>query len=157
MFVYYIPDESTSLCYAVGVLSCLSKIPACVVKVKPKRLCRFRGVCVFIFFSMSVNFRMTCLHHNRICVAQVGRILCSYCLCISMFEFDFSTKRVYVLRISCKDLKSMLGQVNYRVPNMRFLREKFPVNFYLSNTLLSQSISLLFSPFSMILSESVDL
>ncbi|KAL4655315.1 1-phosphatidylinositol 4,5-bisphosphate phosphodiesterase gamma-1-like [Arapaima gigas] len=29
-------------------------------------------------------------------------------------------------KISCKDLKSMLGQVNYRVPNMRFLREKFP-------------------------------
>uniref|UniRef100_A0A7N9ANE7 1-phosphatidylinositol 4,5-bisphosphate phosphodiesterase gamma n=1 Tax=Mastacembelus armatus TaxID=205130 RepID=A0A7N9ANE7_9TELE len=33
---------------------------------------------------------------------------------------------VYVLRISCKDLKSMLSQVNYRVPNMRFLREKLP-------------------------------
>uniref|UniRef100_A0A8D3EFV0 1-phosphatidylinositol 4,5-bisphosphate phosphodiesterase gamma n=1 Tax=Scophthalmus maximus TaxID=52904 RepID=A0A8D3EFV0_SCOMX len=30
-------------------------------------------------------------------------------------------------RISCKDLKSMLSQVNYRVPNMRFLREKLPV------------------------------
>uniref|UniRef100_A0A671MIT7 1-phosphatidylinositol 4,5-bisphosphate phosphodiesterase gamma n=1 Tax=Sinocyclocheilus anshuiensis TaxID=1608454 RepID=A0A671MIT7_9TELE len=30
-------------------------------------------------------------------------------------------------RISCKDLKSMLCQVNYRVPNMRFLREKLPV------------------------------
>uniref|UniRef100_A0A671MDT4 1-phosphatidylinositol 4,5-bisphosphate phosphodiesterase gamma n=1 Tax=Sinocyclocheilus anshuiensis TaxID=1608454 RepID=A0A671MDT4_9TELE len=29
-------------------------------------------------------------------------------------------------RISCKDLKSMLCQVNYRVPNMRFLREKLP-------------------------------
>ncbi|XP_028308700.1 1-phosphatidylinositol 4,5-bisphosphate phosphodiesterase gamma-1 isoform X2 [Gouania willdenowi] len=29
-------------------------------------------------------------------------------------------------RISCKDLKSMLSQVNYRVPNMRFLREKIP-------------------------------
>ncbi|XP_048838622.1 1-phosphatidylinositol 4,5-bisphosphate phosphodiesterase gamma-1 [Brienomyrus brachyistius] len=29
-------------------------------------------------------------------------------------------------KISCKDLKSMLSQVNYRVPNMRFLREKFP-------------------------------
>ncbi|KAI4823686.1 hypothetical protein KUCAC02_012261 [Chaenocephalus aceratus] len=28
--------------------------------------------------------------------------------------------------ISCKDLKSMLSQVNYRVPNMRFLREKLP-------------------------------
>uniref|UniRef100_H2M039 1-phosphatidylinositol 4,5-bisphosphate phosphodiesterase gamma n=1 Tax=Oryzias latipes TaxID=8090 RepID=H2M039_ORYLA len=28
--------------------------------------------------------------------------------------------------ISCKDLKNMLSQVNYRVPNMRFLREKFP-------------------------------
>ncbi|XP_028848883.1 1-phosphatidylinositol 4,5-bisphosphate phosphodiesterase gamma-1 isoform X2 [Denticeps clupeoides] len=29
-------------------------------------------------------------------------------------------------KISCKDLKSMLGQVNYRVPNMKFLREKLP-------------------------------
>uniref|UniRef100_A0A8C1YCZ9 Phosphoinositide phospholipase C n=1 Tax=Cyprinus carpio TaxID=7962 RepID=A0A8C1YCZ9_CYPCA len=29
--------------------------------------------------------------------------------------------------ISCKDLKCMLCQVNYRVPNMRFLREKLPV------------------------------
>uniref|UniRef100_A0A8C5G6R4 Phosphoinositide phospholipase C n=1 Tax=Gouania willdenowi TaxID=441366 RepID=A0A8C5G6R4_GOUWI len=35
-------------------------------------------------------------------------------------------------RISCKDLKSMLSQVNYRVPNMRFLREKIPVTFSLS-------------------------
>ncbi|CAF91447.1 unnamed protein product, partial [Tetraodon nigroviridis] len=33
-------------------------------------------------------------------------------------------------RISCKDLKSMLSQVNYRVPNMRFLREKLPVTFF---------------------------
>uniref|UniRef100_A0AAQ5XWW2 1-phosphatidylinositol 4,5-bisphosphate phosphodiesterase gamma n=1 Tax=Amphiprion ocellaris TaxID=80972 RepID=A0AAQ5XWW2_AMPOC len=32
-------------------------------------------------------------------------------------------------RISCKDLKSMLSQVNYRVPNMKFLREKLPVTF----------------------------
>uniref|UniRef100_A0A7N6F613 1-phosphatidylinositol 4,5-bisphosphate phosphodiesterase gamma n=1 Tax=Anabas testudineus TaxID=64144 RepID=A0A7N6F613_ANATE len=38
-------------------------------------------------------------------------------------------------RISCKDLKSMLSQVNYRVPNMRFLREKLPVtSFHLSQT-----------------------
>uniref|UniRef100_A0A3B3ZUN7 1-phosphatidylinositol 4,5-bisphosphate phosphodiesterase gamma n=1 Tax=Periophthalmus magnuspinnatus TaxID=409849 RepID=A0A3B3ZUN7_9GOBI len=29
-------------------------------------------------------------------------------------------------RISCKDLKNMLSQVNYRVPNMKFLREKLP-------------------------------
>ncbi|XP_046895534.1 LOW QUALITY PROTEIN: 1-phosphatidylinositol 4,5-bisphosphate phosphodiesterase gamma-1 [Hypomesus transpacificus] len=29
-------------------------------------------------------------------------------------------------KISCKDVKSMLSQVNYRVPNMRFLREKLP-------------------------------
>lgn len=42
---------------------------------------------------------------------------------------------MYVFRISCKDLKSMLCQVNYRVPNMRFLREKLPVtSFYLSQT-----------------------
>uniref|UniRef100_A0A4W4FSF5 1-phosphatidylinositol 4,5-bisphosphate phosphodiesterase gamma n=1 Tax=Electrophorus electricus TaxID=8005 RepID=A0A4W4FSF5_ELEEL len=30
-------------------------------------------------------------------------------------------------KISCKDLKNMLCQVNYRVPNMKFLREKLPV------------------------------
>lgn len=41
--------------------------------------------------------------------------------------FDLTTECVYVFRISCKDLKSMLSQVNYRVPNMRFLREKLPV------------------------------
>uniref|UniRef100_A0A7N8Y4V2 1-phosphatidylinositol 4,5-bisphosphate phosphodiesterase gamma n=1 Tax=Mastacembelus armatus TaxID=205130 RepID=A0A7N8Y4V2_9TELE len=42
-------------------------------------------------------------------------------------------------RISCKDLKSMLSQVNYRVPNMRFLREKLPVtSFYLSQTPFAQ-------------------
>lgn len=29
-------------------------------------------------------------------------------------------------KISCKELKSMLCQVNYRVPNMKFLREKLP-------------------------------
>ncbi|XP_048879389.1 1-phosphatidylinositol 4,5-bisphosphate phosphodiesterase gamma-1-like [Brienomyrus brachyistius] len=29
-------------------------------------------------------------------------------------------------KISCKDLKNMLSQVNFKVPNMRFLREKFP-------------------------------
>uniref|UniRef100_A0A4W4FSH1 1-phosphatidylinositol 4,5-bisphosphate phosphodiesterase gamma n=1 Tax=Electrophorus electricus TaxID=8005 RepID=A0A4W4FSH1_ELEEL len=29
-------------------------------------------------------------------------------------------------KISCKDLKNMLCQVNYRVPNMKFLREKLP-------------------------------
>uniref|UniRef100_A0A671WFR5 1-phosphatidylinositol 4,5-bisphosphate phosphodiesterase gamma n=1 Tax=Sparus aurata TaxID=8175 RepID=A0A671WFR5_SPAAU len=45
--------------------------------------------------------------------------LCVYLTCISMFVFNFSTKLVYVFRISCKDLKSMLSQVNYRVPNMR--------------------------------------
>uniref|UniRef100_A0A674MAX0 1-phosphatidylinositol 4,5-bisphosphate phosphodiesterase gamma n=1 Tax=Takifugu rubripes TaxID=31033 RepID=A0A674MAX0_TAKRU len=35
-------------------------------------------------------------------------------------------------RISCKDLKNMLSQVNYRVPNMRFLREKLPVTLFSS-------------------------
>ncbi|XP_037540749.1 1-phosphatidylinositol 4,5-bisphosphate phosphodiesterase gamma-1 [Nematolebias whitei] len=29
-------------------------------------------------------------------------------------------------RISCKDLKNMLSQVNFKVPNMRFLKEKLP-------------------------------
>lgn len=46
--------------------------------------------------------------------------------------FDLLTKCVYVFRISCKDLKNMLSQVNYRVPNMRFLREKLPVTFFSS-------------------------
>lgn len=31
-------------------------------------------------------------------------------------------------RISAKDLKNMLSQVNYRVPNMRFLRERLTVS-----------------------------
>uniref|UniRef100_A0A668TUS4 1-phosphatidylinositol 4,5-bisphosphate phosphodiesterase gamma n=1 Tax=Oreochromis aureus TaxID=47969 RepID=A0A668TUS4_OREAU len=35
-------------------------------------------------------------------------------------------ERIICFLISCKDLKSMLSQVNYRVPNMRFLREKLP-------------------------------
>uniref|UniRef100_A0A8C9W5J7 Phosphoinositide phospholipase C n=1 Tax=Scleropages formosus TaxID=113540 RepID=A0A8C9W5J7_SCLFO len=30
-------------------------------------------------------------------------------------------------KISCKDLKNMLSQVNYKVPSMRFLRDKCPV------------------------------
>lgn len=59
------------------------------------------------------------LHDNRISVL----IFLAY-LCL------ISHSHVYVFRISCKDLKSMLGQVNYRVPNMRFLREKLPVTFF---------------------------
>lgn len=53
--------------------------------------------------------------------------LCVNCPHWSVFEL--MTKCAYVFRISCKDLKSMLSQVNYRVPNMRFLREKLPVTF----------------------------
>lgn len=53
--------------------------------------------------------------------------LCVNCPHLSVF--DLTTECVYVFRISCKDLKSMLSQVNYRVPNMRFLREKLPVTF----------------------------
>uniref|UniRef100_A0A8C9SBK4 1-phosphatidylinositol 4,5-bisphosphate phosphodiesterase gamma n=1 Tax=Scleropages formosus TaxID=113540 RepID=A0A8C9SBK4_SCLFO len=45
--------------------------------------------------------------------------------CLLWTPFIIYTCFLY-FRISCKDLKSMLGQVNYRVPNMRFLREKFP-------------------------------
>uniref|UniRef100_A0A3P8WZA0 Phosphoinositide phospholipase C n=1 Tax=Cynoglossus semilaevis TaxID=244447 RepID=A0A3P8WZA0_CYNSE len=45
-------------------------------------------------------------------------------------------------RISCKDLKSMLSQVNYRVPNMRFLREKLPVTSSLFINSPEQRISL---------------
>ncbi|KAG7265050.1 hypothetical protein CRUP_020177 [Coryphaenoides rupestris] len=46
-------------------------------------------------------------------------------------------------KISCKDLKSMLVQVNYRVPNMRFLREKLPFLTYLfskENTIWDASL-----------------
>lgn len=53
--------------------------------------------------------------------------LCVNCPHLSVF--DLTTECVYVFRISCKDLKSMLSQVNYRVPNMKFLREKLPVTF----------------------------
>lgn len=112
MFVCYIPDERASLCCAVRVLSSLAKIPGCVVKVKPKDSLEHEG-------RVFASFQCVCV--------QVSRSLCTYCTCMSMFVFDFSTKRVYVFRISCKDLKSMLSQVNYRVPNMRFLREKLPV------------------------------
>ncbi|KAM8830701.1 1-phosphatidylinositol 4,5-bisphosphate phosphodiesterase gamma-1 [Synchiropus picturatus] len=38
----------------------------------------------------------------------------------------YSVDRSREDRISCKDLKNMLSQVNYRVPNMKFLREKLP-------------------------------
>lgn len=69
-------------------------------------------------FSVPVNFKMTCVHHNRISVNYPH-----------LSVFDLTTDCVYVFRISCKDLKSMLSQVNYRVPNMRFLREKLPVTF----------------------------
>lgn len=34
---------------------------------------------------------------------------------------------LFFLSISAKDLKNMLSQVNYRVPNMRFLRERLTV------------------------------
>lgn len=56
--------------------------------------------------------------------------------------FDLLTKCVYVFRISCKDLKNMLSQVNYRVPNMRFLREKLPVTFFSSEQTSPISYSL---------------
>lgn len=89
---------------------------------------------------------------------QVGRHLYVYCACLSMLVLHFSTNRVYVFRISCKDLKSMLSQVNYRVPNMRFLREKLPVtSSYSPQTPLSHSISLPTSLFCMILLETRDL
>ncbi|XP_063064725.1 1-phosphatidylinositol 4,5-bisphosphate phosphodiesterase gamma-1 isoform X2 [Engraulis encrasicolus] len=38
----------------------------------------------------------------------------------------YSVNRNREEKISCKDLKNLLCQVNYRVPNMRFLREKLP-------------------------------
>uniref|UniRef100_A0A8B9TDU7 1-phosphatidylinositol 4,5-bisphosphate phosphodiesterase gamma n=1 Tax=Anas platyrhynchos TaxID=8839 RepID=A0A8B9TDU7_ANAPL len=42
-------------------------------------------------------------------------------------QIERASERVFPLclaRISAKDLKNMLSQVNYRVPNMRFLRER---------------------------------
>lgn len=90
MFVCYIPDESASLCYTVGVLSSLAKIPSCVVKVKPKTpSTSTRGVCLHSF-SVSVNFKMIFLHHNRIYVCKLVEVFCVYCACL--FVFDFSTK-----------------------------------------------------------------
>lgn len=128
MFVCYVPDERASLCYAVGVLSSPAKIPGCVVKVKPKRLrAEHERGCVFAGFQYVCKFLNDMSAPQQDLRVQVSRSPCVYCTCLSVFVFHFSTKRVYVFRISCKDLKSMLSQVNYRVPNMRFLREKLPV------------------------------
>lgn len=52
-------------------------------------------------------------------------------LIVKIFVFLF----MLCHRISCKDLKNMLCQVNYRVPNMRFLREKLPVTLVLLSLL----------------------
>lgn len=88
---------------------------------------------------------MTWVHHSRIpCVN-----------CPRLFAFDLLTECVYVFRISCKDLKSMLSQVNYRVPNMRFLREKLPVNLFCSaQTFLTLSAHF---PFTAVLVKACDL
>lgn len=120
MFVSYIPDESASLCYAVGVLSSQAKIPGAVVKVIPERQQSTKGVFFLIRFQ-----RVSHKDVSAICPV----VLLFLSTCPFMFVFYFSTKCVYVRRISCKDLKNMLSQVNYRVPNMRFLREKLPVTF----------------------------
>lgn len=62
---------------------------------------------------------------------------------------------MYVFRISCKDLKSMLSQVNYRVPNMRFLREKLPVTFSRHRPPPFLSLSAYF-PFTAVLMKAYD-
>lgn len=100
---------------------------------------------------------MIYLLHNRIYVCNLVEVHCVYCTCLSVFAFHFSTKRVYVFRISCKDLKSMLSQVNYRVPNMRFLREKLPVtSSYLSQSPFPLHLPAHF-PFNMMSLEAKDL
>lgn len=119
MFASYIPDKSTCLCYT-GVLSSLTEIPGCCSKSDAER----HGGAGLIFIckvSVGENLRMTCLHGNRISVLIV----------LTSSVFDLLSECVYVFRISCKDLKNMLSQVNYRVPNMKFLREKLPVTFFL--------------------------
>lgn len=102
----------------IRVLSSLTKIPGCVVKVRPKALSSAWGMfhCVYKFPNWNKKALRLLYMHIHVCVW-------------------FFNQPVYVFRISCKDLKSMLSQVNYRVPNMRFLREKLPVlSFHLSQT-----------------------
>uniref|UniRef100_A0A669DF33 1-phosphatidylinositol 4,5-bisphosphate phosphodiesterase gamma n=1 Tax=Oreochromis niloticus TaxID=8128 RepID=A0A669DF33_ORENI len=65
---------------------------------------------------------------------SLAEVACYHCtsirpLCLHMLHMLIRVCFIFqqnVFRISCKDLKSMLSQVNYRVPNMRFLREKLP-------------------------------
>lgn len=90
-------------------LLCL-KFLAAVVKVMQRGSARFQCVCKFSEW--------------RVCTTTTGSLLI-----VHLSVFDLTSECVYVFRISCKDLKSMLSQVNYRVPNMRFLREKLPVTF----------------------------
>lgn len=50
----------------------------------------------------------------------------------------------------------MLSQVNYRVPNMRFLREKLPVTFFSSEQTASLSHSLCHFLFTAVLVKACD-
>uniref|UniRef100_A0A4W5KLV5 1-phosphatidylinositol 4,5-bisphosphate phosphodiesterase gamma n=1 Tax=Hucho hucho TaxID=62062 RepID=A0A4W5KLV5_9TELE len=63
----------------------------------------------------------TPLQIERYTFIWLGRL--KVCVCAHL---HLCVWRCVYFRISCKDLKSMLCQVNYRVPNMKFLREKLP-------------------------------
>lgn len=108
MFFSYIPDKNRSHRYA-GIVSsgCCSKSDAEILSTTR----RIMSVCKF---------------QNDVSAPQQD--LCLKCPLLSVF--DLTPECAFVFRISCKDLKSMLSQVNYRVPNMRFLREKLPVTFF---------------------------
>uniref|UniRef100_A0A665UA87 Phosphoinositide phospholipase C n=1 Tax=Echeneis naucrates TaxID=173247 RepID=A0A665UA87_ECHNA len=86
--------------------------------------------CFVILYGTEFRLKSLSLAGNHRCKERLAYIQMLHLVevfVIFVFVLDFSTNCVYVFRISCKDLKNMLSQVNYRVPNMRFLREKLPV------------------------------
>lgn len=57
MFVCYIPDESADLCYAVGVLSCLAKIPGPSRKSEAKKDSAEHEERAFAWFQLVCKFQ----------------------------------------------------------------------------------------------------
>lgn len=154
MFVCYIPGERAGFCYTVGVLSPLAKNSRLCSKNEARK--NQQSMCLQCF-SWRVDFQKPyyCTTTESTCASyqEVSLIVraCS-CLCLISKPVDLGN----VFRISCKDLKSMLSQVNYRVPNMRFLREKLPVtSFYLTQTVFPLYLPAF--PFDMMLLEAKDL